>query len=851
MEDFIFNVTKADQLFSEALQRWSSYNEVRKEMRKVAELVRKHEELIKLPRKYKEQTNAALSYKNQVKKLGKEMTMLAAGRGIAGQENTFQALQHGNSSLSTCLVTVSESEQVEGTDLSNGEVLPFSAEYIPPARIYTPLDGAKELRLRDYQEELSQKSLRGENDIILLPTGTGKTYIAIQVIVEHLYKYVVTGKPKVLFFVPISDLAKQQLQKIKDYLPTLWKGKACTIIGEDSIRPEEMRELMVGVEYAVLVVTPAMVVNYFDWYPDASVTDFTLLIFDEFHHAKKDHPYNKIIEKCVKAKHALTNGDGRVTKPIPQMLGLTATIGIGDSTNITTASGFILAMCAKFGLSEPPSESWQQREIDKTRVDEKYIELETRRADGMSFYLQEYLMRPLETEIQVKLKSWPFEQKDKSINVEFPSDRHGQIYESYLVSLRDRVIRLHMYSELSKDVQYCKVALDFLTEYFRAMHLVSLLHCEHGVRHLEGELFSKSVYNSIEPIWKMFIDHIQRLKSLADQEDKEHPNQKVQRLRGILSDQFSQRPDSKVIIFVQMREVAQCLKDILNCNPMFKAKEFISTGPSADNKGMMPRERTDAREGFEGEKYNILVATSVLEEGIDIQACNMVIRYMYVKDMIAKVQSRGRARHESGVMIAMLDGKLLEQEERNNAKEVLMYKALDAVREMPPPEFQEEVRRYIQELVQPVPQHSSQLPDLQQAAVISCKSCGRYLGDMASVRKYCQSRFLIFDGQLRDRVTAQKRNATPMKSLDDLTPAAGLICKGNDHGRCNSKVGNLFKMSAGHYLGGWIIGAILLNGLPLKKYKDVSKHGIKILPIDARELHDLAREHSFPANSIQ
>ena len=61
------------------------------------------------------------------------------------------------------------------------------------------------------------------------------------------------------------------------------------------------------------------------------------------------------------------------------------------------------------------------------------------------------------------MKSWPFEQKDKSINVEFPSDRHGQIYESYLVSLRDRVIRLHMYSELSKDVQYCKVALDFLT----------------------------------------------------------------------------------------------------------------------------------------------------------------------------------------------------------------------------------------------------------------------------------------------------------------------------------------------------------------------------------------------------
>ena len=56
---------------------------------------------------------------------------------------------------------------------------------------------------------------------------------------------------------------------------------------------------------------------------------------------------------------------------------------------------------------------------------------------------------------------------------------------------------------------------------------------------------------------------------------------------------------------------------------------------------MQPAKLVDAREGFEGEKYNILVSTSVLEEGIDIQACNMVIRYMYSKDMIGKIQTRG------------------------------------------------------------------------------------------------------------------------------------------------------------------------------------------------------------------
>ena len=57
---------------------------------------------------------------------------------------------------------------------------------------------------------------------------------------------------------------------------------------------------------------------------------------------------------------------------------------------------------------------------------------------------------------------------------------------------------------------------------------------------------------------------------------------------------------------------------------------------------MQPRERIDVRQRFEEDNLNILVATSVAEEGLDIQACNMVIRYMYIKDMIAKIQSRGK-----------------------------------------------------------------------------------------------------------------------------------------------------------------------------------------------------------------
>lgn len=49
--------------------------------------------------------------------------------------------------------------------------------------------GLKTLKLKDYQVPVAEKSLRGENDIILLPTGAGKTYIAIKIIIEHLHAF--------------------------------------------------------------------------------------------------------------------------------------------------------------------------------------------------------------------------------------------------------------------------------------------------------------------------------------------------------------------------------------------------------------------------------------------------------------------------------------------------------------------------------------------------------------------------------------------------------------------------------------------------------------------------------------
>lgn len=81
----------------------------------------------------------------------------------------------------------------------------------------------------------------------------------------------------------------------------------------------QVKQLVKEDEYKVLVVTPAILNNYFEACRDASISDFTLLIFDECHHAKEGHPYNVLLERYHRAIWDESGILVPIRPPLPQV----------------------------------------------------------------------------------------------------------------------------------------------------------------------------------------------------------------------------------------------------------------------------------------------------------------------------------------------------------------------------------------------------------------------------------------------------------------------------------------------------------------------------------------------------
>lgn len=149
---------------------------------------------------------------------------------------------------------------------------------------------------RDYQVELFERA-KAENIIAVLDTGSGKTLIAAllmrHIAYEELKARANGRNPKLSFFLVNSvHLVRQQQKMLANNLPTI--PEALHGGGNDDLWKKLEWDRLKSRNQAI--VCTAEVLNQCLMHNFVKMEEINLIVFDEAHHAKKGHPYARIIK---------------------------------------------------------------------------------------------------------------------------------------------------------------------------------------------------------------------------------------------------------------------------------------------------------------------------------------------------------------------------------------------------------------------------------------------------------------------------------------------------------------------------------------------------------------------------
>ncbi len=138
------------------------------------------------------------------------------------------------------------------------------------------------IEIREYQTNLAN-DVKNQNCLIVLPTGLGKTTIALQVIVDYMQN----GTGGVLFLAPTRVLVNQHYEFLKENLLIADIG---IVTGEDLISKRKKKWMN-----SVVCATPEITKNDFARNM-VSPNQFALVVFDEAHRTVGDYAYSIIAE---------------------------------------------------------------------------------------------------------------------------------------------------------------------------------------------------------------------------------------------------------------------------------------------------------------------------------------------------------------------------------------------------------------------------------------------------------------------------------------------------------------------------------------------------------------------------
>ena len=457
---------------------------------------------------------------------------------------------------------------------------------------------------REYQRRIAETAT-ASNTLVVLPTGLGKTMIAILVAASRLEKF---PEGKVLVMAPTKPLTLQHYESFRAHF-ALPPRQLAVLTGATG--PTERTELWASAK--LLFATPQTVFNDVK-NRRVSLRELVLAVFDEAHRSVRDYSYTQLAKRYAEeAEH-------------PLILGLTASPG-GSREKVQEIKRNLY-------IDRVESRSEEDQDVrpyvERTATEAIRVPLPEEYQETIS------RIREIFNEKITRLRNAGFLRGDrvsKKMLLEARITISGRLREAQAEGGQ----RGYIFGSIINQAQAVVI-----------LHALEVLETQ-GASSLSKYLERLTVYLLKDPRWTRIEEEAKKIRGVA------HP--KVERLVSVIRDQLGKKKDSKVIVFTQYRDTIDSIIERLDAANL-DARRFVGQADRAGDKGMDQRLQTERLEMFREGRFPILVSSSIGEEGLHVPDVDLVVFYEAVPSEIRSIQRRGRTGRtaEGRVVILLAEG---------------------------------------------------------------------------------------------------------------------------------------------------------------------------------------------------
>ncbi len=448
---------------------------------------------------------------------------------------------------------------------------------------------------KEFQLNIASSAVESST-LVVLPTGMGKTIIAILVAAEKLSN----SEGEVLMVSPTRPLTEQHMSSFERFM-----NIDEMIMFSGSMKPSKRIEEW---KNARIVFSTPQTINNDLQKERYDLSDVSLLIVDEAHRSVGDYAYTGILSHFHGHVLALTASPGGDSKKIMEVI---ENLDV-DNIEVRTSDDEDVRSHIK-GIDI----EWRRTELPD---DMKAIK------DLVDDYLQERVR---------KLRKLGF----------LRDARPGMVSKKKLLKARDEILKKYIRNKGLMFGSLHNQAQAVLTD-----HMLELLETQGVVqcRLYIDRMRDKPKKSKTEKGFLKDPRIVESIGRLNEHEGTSHP--KLDLLEDIV--RKSVEKGETLIIFTQIRDTIPLIMERLDG---LRIERFVGQAKGKDGRGLKQKEQKEILDRFRKREFDVLIATSVAEEGIDIPDVNLVLFYEPIPSEIRTIQRRGRTgRSSTGKVIILI-----------------------------------------------------------------------------------------------------------------------------------------------------------------------------------------------------